>query len=67
MQTHINYVVFKQTTGLPTQLLVSARMQGSQDLRQTTLYELLQQLDYQSGVDEQLVMERTGHRSLDGV
>ena len=22
---------------------------------------------YQSGVDEQLIMERTGHRSLDGV
>ena len=36
-------------------------------IKPTIPYELLLTRLYQAGVDEQLIMEKTGHRSLEGV
>ena len=64
-------LVLQQTAGpLHLEQNCCSSLSGSRDcgyktndsLRATTATRL-----YQSGVDEQLVMERTGHRSLEGV
>lgn len=68
---YINMLVLKKLLGHTTlgktvgRICKSAGITGyktNHSLRATTTTRL-----YQSGVDEQLVMERTGHRSLDGV
>ena len=53
------------TKHLPTQLLVFVRLLGLQFLKQTTPCE--QQQQHQSGVVEELVMERIGRRSVNGI